>query len=228
MKLTAYQIEKLYQFTRQHYVEYYDLQTELVDHLANGIEEQRQENSKLSFEDCLQKEFKKFGVFGFMNVVEQRQMAMNKKYNKIVWKHFKTFFKIPQIIGTLSAIGILFLALKNNKYSEIIISVLAIFIIISFWCFIVFMTQKRKKIAKVQGKKWLFNEVIFGYSSIVGMSYLPIQFLVHFENHYSDVMLLTMCIVLVSMMMLEYIILVLIPSKVEEYLKETYPEYSFF
>ena len=42
MKLSAEQIERLYQFTRQHYVEYYDLQTELVDHLANAIEEQWQ------------------------------------------------------------------------------------------------------------------------------------------------------------------------------------------
>ena len=40
MKLTPQQIEQLYQFTRQHYVEWYDLQTELVDHLANSIETQ--------------------------------------------------------------------------------------------------------------------------------------------------------------------------------------------
>ena len=84
MKLSDEQIERLYQFTRQHYVEYYDLQTELVDHLANAIEEQWQQNPKLSFENALQIEFKKFGVFGFMDVVEQRQSALNKKYNKLV------------------------------------------------------------------------------------------------------------------------------------------------
>ena len=78
MKLSAEQIERLYQFTRQHYVEYYDLQTELVDHLANAIEEQWQQNPKLSFEEALQIEFKKFGVFGFMDVVEQRQSVLNK------------------------------------------------------------------------------------------------------------------------------------------------------
>ncbi|WP_262494794.1 hypothetical protein [Balneicella halophila] len=32
------QLERLYEFTRQHYVEHYDLQSELVDHLANAIE----------------------------------------------------------------------------------------------------------------------------------------------------------------------------------------------
>ena len=34
-KLTSEQIDQLYLFTRQHFVEYYDLQTELVDHLAH-------------------------------------------------------------------------------------------------------------------------------------------------------------------------------------------------
>ena len=44
MKLTPQQIDQLYLFTRQHYVEYYDLQTELVDHLANAIETEWQQN----------------------------------------------------------------------------------------------------------------------------------------------------------------------------------------
>ena len=103
MKLTTEQIDRLYQFTRQHYVEWYDLQTELVDHLANSIELQWQENPKIDFEDALKIEFKKFGVFGFMDVVEKRQAALGKKYNHLIWKHFKSFFKIPQIIGVIIA-----------------------------------------------------------------------------------------------------------------------------
>jgi SPX domain protein involved in polyphosphate accumulation len=92
MKLNQEQIERLYEFTRQHYVEYYDLQTELVDHLANSIEEQWKENPKLSFETALNIEFKKFGIFGFMDVVEKRQKALSKKYYKLIWKHFIEIF----------------------------------------------------------------------------------------------------------------------------------------
>jgi len=39
MKLTKNQIDELYKFTRKHYVYHYDVQSELVDHLANDIEE---------------------------------------------------------------------------------------------------------------------------------------------------------------------------------------------
>lgn len=64
MKLSKLQIEQLFNFTRQHYVEYYDLQTELVDHLANAIETECEQNPKLTFDEVLHKEFKKFGVLG--------------------------------------------------------------------------------------------------------------------------------------------------------------------
>ena len=72
MKLTTSQIDQLFIFTRQNYVEYYDLQSELVDHLANAIEMQWQENPNRSIDEALHIEFKKFGVFGFMDVVEKR------------------------------------------------------------------------------------------------------------------------------------------------------------
>ena len=88
MKISSEQIQNLYKFTQKHYVEYFDLQTELVDHLANGIETQWQQNPHISFEDALEKEFKKFGVFGFMEVVEERQKALGKKYLGIIKKDF--------------------------------------------------------------------------------------------------------------------------------------------
>ena len=83
MSLTKKQIENLYAFTRKHFVDYYDLQTELVDHLANDIEAILEEDPSSSFEQARDKAFKKFGVFGFMEVVEQRAKAMNKKYAKL-------------------------------------------------------------------------------------------------------------------------------------------------
>jgi membrane-associated protease RseP (regulator of RpoE activity) len=145
MKLTVEQIDRLYQFTRQHYVEYYDLQTELVDHLANAIEEQWQENPKISFEDALQIEFKKFGVFGFMNVVEQRQSALNKKYSKMVWNELKGFFSIPKIIGTISAIGIVFYLMKQFQNDFWIIQCLFLAVIISYFVGIAILIRRNKK-----------------------------------------------------------------------------------
>jgi hypothetical protein len=52
---------------------------------------------KLSFNEALNKEFKKFGVFGFMDVVEKRQTVLSKKYNSIVWQHFKDFLEFLRL-----------------------------------------------------------------------------------------------------------------------------------
>ena len=58
MKIAASQIEDLYAFTRAHFVEWYDLQTELVDHLANDIEAIWQEQPTLSYTEARDFSFK--------------------------------------------------------------------------------------------------------------------------------------------------------------------------
>lgn len=227
MKLTPEQIERLYQFTRQHYVEWYDLQTELVDHLANAIELQWQENPNLDFEDSLQMEFKKFGVFGFMDVVEKRQIALNKKYNKLVWQHFKAFFTIPKIIITISSIGSLFLILKSFNYAQLLANSLIFGVIITFWIGLLIQKRNSKIQTMESGKKWLFKEIIFGYSTFVGLSYLPLQLIINidFEN-LGILKVLVISTITVFLYLIEYIILFEIPSKAEKYLEETYPEYK--
>ena len=228
MKLTPEQIDRLYQFTRQHYVEWYDLQTELVDHLANSIEAQWQENPKISFEDALQMEFKKFGIFGFMDVVEKRQAALNKRYNKIVWQHFKEFFTIPKIVITLFSFFLMFFIFRNYSNSENLILILFFGILTAFWLSLFYQSKKNKKERKKTGKKWLFKEIIFGHSSFAGLSYLPIQILINtdFTENIGLYKAIFFSFLFVSMALCEYIILVIIPSKAEDYLKETYPEYT--
>lgn len=228
MKLTPEQIERLYQFTRQHYVEWYDLQTELVDHLANAIEQQWYENPNVLFEEALQTEFKKFGVFGFMDVVEKRQAALNNKYNKIIWGHFKDFFSVPKIIITFSLIGSLFLMLKNFKYAELISTTLIFGVIITFWIGLLIQKRKSKKQTKESGKKWLLKDIIFGYSTFAGLSYLPLQLIINvdFEN-IGNLKALVISSITIFLYLIEYIMLFEIPSKAGKYLEETYPEYNF-
>lgn len=228
MKLTSEQINQLYLFTRKHFVEWYDLQTELVDHLANAIETQLQEFPNRTFDEALQIEFKKFGVFGFMEVVEKRQAALNKKYRTIVWNHFKNFFRLPQIIGTFSAVGILFLILKLSLYSNIIIISLLVVILGVFIVELFRNARKLKKLNEQTGKKWLFKEILSGYGQGSAFLYIPLQIVLQFRGDLNNNYILFFAsLFIVSLALIQYIILVIIPNKAEEYLKETYPEYQF-
>jgi hypothetical protein len=227
MKVTAEQVERLYAFTRQHYVEYYDLQTELVDHLANAIEEQWQENPKRTFDEALQIEFKKFGVFGFMEVVEKRQGALHRKYNKMVLKELRSFFSLPKIISTISSVGILYYLLKFFQEGYEIMQWLIGFLIVSFIIGLAFLSKKQKKETAKTGKRWLLKDIIFGYSSIAGVLNIVVQLACRLnDNQYPEWFLALFSLLLVVLFLTEYVVLFLIPSKAEYYLRQTYPEYE--
>jgi hypothetical protein len=112
MKLSKEQIEQLYTFVRKKGLMYLDLQDEMVDHLANSIEDQINENPELTFEKALQIEYKKFGVFGFDGVYIERRTVLNNKSLKMYIKHLLSFFKLPKILLSIC----LFLAFKYLSY----------------------------------------------------------------------------------------------------------------
>ena len=158
--LSKEQINQLFSFTKKHYVEFYDVQVELVDHLANAIEEQWKTNPNISFEDVLQIEFKKFGVFGFSGLVEQKQTELHKYYNKMLLKEIVKFLSIPKAILTVALYVIIYFFLqKTGSLGEIIVLVSllgsATFFLIDGFRYI----YKIKKEQKKQGKSWLIQSV---------------------------------------------------------------------
>lgn len=233
MKLSASQIEQLFVFTRKHYVEWYDLQAELVDHLANGIEKQWEQHPGLKFEDALQIEFKKFGVFGFMEVVEERQNSLNKKYSKLIWKHLIEFFKLPKIILILLTSAFVFYILKTLPAATDYFMGFIVVLILGYFFLIIRSKYKySKKVQQLNEKRWLFKDIIISRGASTGFAMFPIYFFnmllpntgslasVHpvicgFISFFA----VLMCVVF-------YVMYVEIPQKVNDYLNDTYPEYA--
>ncbi len=227
MKLSKDQIQQLYAFTRQHFVEHFDVQTELVDHLANDIEQILNERPMLSFEEAKMISFKKFGVFGFMEVVEASANALNKKYWKLVFGIFKNYFKLPQLLAVIlifSAIYTSFLFAPDHRWIYMILG----FGIVAFLLVRLIQLQKIKKQRfKKTNKKWLLEEYILNAGNIVAFGNLILQILLNLKIQLDTVSL----IVIVSLfftfyIMLTYIIAFVLPLKVEEILIKQYPEYK--
>ena len=230
MKLTEIQIESLYKFTRQHYVEYYDVQVELVDHLANDIEKIWEENPKISFEEARDKSFKKFGIFGFMNVVESKELQMTKKYFKLVLKFAKEWLSLPKIVLTIL---LLFGFYQLQQYSFGYQIYLGIFITSTITQFIMLInnTRKLKRRQRQTQKKWLFEHVL----NIQGLGNTSLIFIYFFDFPVSSVEeFLAMgdfkrafsALLITGFLIISYITLVVIPKKAEELLVQTYPEYQ--
>jgi hypothetical protein len=228
MKLTEPQIQDLYAFTRQHFVEHYDLQTELVDHLANDIETQWQAEPRFSFEDAKNKAFKKFGIFGFMDAIEQKGKAMNKRYMKYLWTELKKWFEIPQIIATISLFLMFYLAFSSTYLVALAIG---FYVIIGGWSiFRGFQLKKHFKQRKeISNKKWMLEELIFkqaGGTSLIFMMQIGNVFTL--SDNFLDNMygVIGLSLGFTAIVLVNYISLELIPNKAEKLLNETYPEFS--
>lgn len=223
-KVSEEQMEELFAFTRKHFVEHYDLQTELADHMANAIEYRWATDPTLDFARAKEQEFKKFGVFGFMGVVEERQIALNKKYQKLIWSYFKEFFKLPRIILTILLIFAVheILELSTLTYSVILLTVVVVTIykLTVTW-------RKYRKMVKQTGKKWMFEEIIMRCGGIPAVLYFPYEIVCEsFDTVPGMVSMWVMSIFLVISILYLYIIFYIIPSKAEEHLVATYPEYN--
>ncbi|MFJ1366597.1 hypothetical protein ACILDU_09175 [Capnocytophaga canimorsus] len=228
-KVNSQQIEYLYKFTRQHYVEYYDVQTELVDHLANAIEAHWQTFPNDDFETTLQKEFRKFGVCGFSDVVEQKTKQMRKRYNRILWQHVKTFFSPPKLLITLLLFILIFKALSFFTQTYWVLTGIMSIWLIGAIILIRFNYKLRKK--SPDTKKWLLKEIIFGNNiattslifSFQTNSQLIIQNTEHIENLF---VLVGISAFSTLFYIVTYITLYYLPLKSEVYLTQTYPEYQ--
>jgi hypothetical protein len=231
MKLTDTQIQELYKFVRQHYVVFYDVQTELVDHLANDIETIFIENPQLSFEKARDLSFKKFGIFGFMEVIESRQKAMNKKYAKILWRFAKEWFTLPKIIIT-ATVFLFFFSLLQFKYAQyIIFGLLAVLLI--FEMVKVFSHRKEHKNKKEKKEKVFLLESMIGDARNGSTGFTSIYLfnslqLVNFNvSSLATSWIFLISIFLTLLCILFYISNYVMPQKAEELLEETYPEYKF-
>lgn len=224
-KVTKTEVEKLYDFTRKHYVEYYDLQTELVDHLANGIEMRWQENPHLQFEENLQTEFKKFGVFGFSEVVEKRKAAMEKKYFKLIFSEIKLILKQPNYLFCF--VGLILICrftLEANKGAYMLSGAALVFFILAF--------VKRQKVfykkKKTDGHVFLLEEIIQNTGGLAVVFIFPFNGLSLFTtsngNIENEPAQWLFALLISFLTLLAYACFYTLPKKKEEILEKAYPE----
>lgn len=228
MTVSESQIQDLYAFTRQHFVEFYDVQTELVDHLANDIELQWEGASDRTFEDALTIAFKKFGVFGFQDVVYAREKALNKHYWRSVWSIFKQFFTLPKIVLTTALFCFTYLCLSLTPFFSYTLGGIVVVYLVVFCVRAYQINKSIKREQKVTGRKWLYQLVMsrLGYLGVylnLIIQILMLRSKLGMQIGVLDLSLL--CTFIVSFGILSYIILFQVPKKITLYLKDEYKRY---
>lgn len=177
-KLTQEQIDHLFELCEFHNVHYYDVQIELVDHIASAIEAIWETNPDLSFEEAVFRVGEQFGVepfshssynsilpsitglrfseeSGFEAIKEAKEKELRRKYDRLQWKYIGEFFKLPRIILTLIIAFLLFVVFRftSDNFKTVIIF-MGIYLVASFIYLTVYY-PKLRLLNLIAGKPFL-------------------------------------------------------------------------
>lgn len=101
-KLTQEEIDELYLLCYKLKIKEYEIQSEIVDHLATSIESQFALKPKVSFNEAMINACRSFGMNEFNEFVKSKHQTFRKQFNLLFWKFLGTFFQLPRVILTVS------------------------------------------------------------------------------------------------------------------------------
>jgi hypothetical protein len=102
MKLSAEEVNYVFNYIKNIDVKFYELQVELTDHLVLIMEEIWTEDPELTFHQVKQYAEDKFlGNSSFKSIEEQRKRILQNEYRKGQWKMVTEYLKIPKIFGSI-------------------------------------------------------------------------------------------------------------------------------
>lgn len=230
-KLTPAQIDQLFEFCRKHYVTQYDLQIELVDHLASAIESQWEKNSDMSFNEALNNTFGKFGIYGFSKTKEQKAKALEQKYNRLLFKYFTDFYRWPKILTTLSVSILIFMLFRITKNVSAVTFVISLTIIATIIVYHFYLFDKYFSINTTSNKKFMLIDCLKNRQLMIAVFYQIPWILsqiisrssIKYSGHPEVEFLLAFF--LSGFSILFYLYFFIIPQKIKEHFTQQFPQF---
>ena len=112
-QLTKEQIDLLYKYVADREVEYFDVQVELVDHLASKIEDEVDQHPEKSVEEVMKQTLKMFKKRDLKQVVKEKEKQVGRLYRRYWMEGFKDFFIGSKIFFTIVLMGVLYIFLRK-------------------------------------------------------------------------------------------------------------------
>lgn len=230
-KLIEEEIDRLFDFCRKHYVPEYDLQIELVDHLASAIEDQWKINPNIPFPVARINSFEQFGIFGFSKIKEQKEKGLRRKYRSLLLKFTLEFYRLPKVLLTFALTILLYaiFRLVNDIIWitwPIFVLAIAFFIYYRFWLFprcyeIKTANEKPFMLLNYLKNKQVEASVIFQ----IPLNIANFSNLSTFNCSAHPLILFMIAFIIISLSILLYVNLIVLPSKIREHFTEQFPQF---
>jgi hypothetical protein len=230
-KLTEKQIESLFDFCRKHYVPYYDLQIELVDHLASSIENNIALQPALTFNEALDNTYSEFGVMGFSKIRMTKEKGLLKKYKRMIWQYVTNYFRLPKIIITLAFTFFMFVLFHNTEKDSILSIIYIATVILFEIIYHLYIFPKYYKIKSIPGKKFLIDNAMKNIQgSLAVFPGILIQVLDFFRRGGYPTFN-TWIELLTSFLMVVFTLFIIafsfyVPGKIRDHFEEQFPQFA--
>lgn len=170
--LTKSQIQELFDFTKSHRVRYYDLQSEVVDHLASAIETKWVATPDLPFQKALEEIYTSFGIYGFGKLEQEKREAIQWKIVWKVWAFVKSYLTVPKIgLTLLLTVGIVqILQLLEKPY---LMSACLVYFFL--FCFFMVVYYNRWKEKELMTNYLELNAVVTGEFPVLFLNVLMVD-----------------------------------------------------
>ena len=232
MKLTDQQIDYLYDFARDNHAIHYDLQVEIVDHLASDIEQIWEKSPELSFGAVIDEAFVKFGNQGFLGILRKKRRQLRVKYVKIVFSSIVEWFQWPRIMFFIGLFWLLNKGLQFEYGKYIVYAMIFKLLLTSLDLGDKYEKKTRYKV-KGNKKKWMLEEMVFGFALVncVFVYSMLFNFLLFRKMDDLDRFILFLgeefnAIIFTCIFMYLYIIISVLPKNIGQLLKKHYPEFK--
>jgi len=180
-KLSQEQIDNLFKLCEFQNVYYYDVQIELVDHMASAIEALWEIHPEMPFEEAVFQVCEQFGVdpyfnaayqsmlptisgdhfkgeSGFDAIKEAKEKELRRKYDRLQWKYIGEFFQLPKIILTLAITFTLYFILRLSNNDIMVSYVIQCIYIVSMAVYLIFIYPKKFRLTIVDEKSFLLYD----------------------------------------------------------------------
>lgn len=223
-KINTQQLKQIEDFLDKKDIVYHDLKLEFLDHICSGIEDQWEKHPNVSFNKAFHNEYKKFGMYGFSDILEKRETSLKWFYWKRIGLHSLNWFKIPQIFFTLLVGYTIFQILKTD-YNQIFVNTAIIGSCLFAWVQYIRLEYLERKKLKQKKTVLLIDKVIKESSSLSFIFfYIPMyqNTLFKAQTEFSDNRAIYLSILLSIMLFITYMVSYDFPKNKTLYFKHKY------
>ncbi|MEI8113198.1 MAG: hypothetical protein WCI54_06190 [Bacteroidia bacterium] len=177
-KLSPEQIDQLFAFCKKKGVKHYDLQIELVDHMASAIEQKWEETPDLSLAEALPSAYLQFGIYGFSKFHKIREKALQKKYTRLQWQYILEFYRLPKIIMTIAISLSLFTIIRLSSNITLLSLILLGIYATSLLVYFLFFHKNKSRIELTTGKSFMQIDYLNAVrGSLFAVGFVPFNLL---------------------------------------------------